>query len=515
MLAASRNNIDISDLIESAANENSGFSATASSSSFERAMRSVSDEAHDNNNDDNGNSPTRNDEYSRPAETSSYSGKPAYESRPLMSSSPLPSSSAAPFDAEAFRLDVIAAEKRAVRKGVFASLLLILILGGVSGAVLMSEMGDDRARLFALETKTGSLDKRVGLLEQGKSLVSSVVPEDVQQKLSSVEEQITTLSQQIQSGNSNGLIADANALMPRVAALEAQLGQMASASGLTTLIGHLRQLQQSQEGQQQLAGVTHDLYTALQNVASGGDLDHVLAQAMQGASMGDAVKGMSSDSLKSAALAIALADLNASLGRSAPFDEDLQLLSLLLGDRMPGDIKAAIEQLAPQAKQGVLTQPALVDQLKNLAPEIVDASLDGQDVSIKDKAMARLNDLVQVSKDGTLVTGTDSQAIVMRAQDALEKGDVQAAVKELQGLQGGAANTAKPFIDAASATVLAGRLQGSIQSMMSSILGVGGAPLTTQDAGLLALARRAGDMAPGPAIVTDKASGFAILPQQH
>jgi hypothetical protein len=84
----------------------------------------------------------------------------------------------------------------------------------------------------------------------------------------------------------------------------------------------------------------------------------------------------------------------------------------------------------------------------------------------------------------------------MRAQSLLEKGDVQGAIAELQNLHGNARNTAQPFIDAAGATLLAARLQGSIESTVSSMLGIGGAPLTTQDAGLMALVHRAGGMKP-------------------
>jgi hypothetical protein len=398
---------------------------------------------------------------------------------------------------------------------VLASLLLIVLLGGAAGAVLTSQMGDDRAQFLSLDRKTDALDKRVGLLEQGRNIVTSAVPEDVQQKLAGIEDQITALSQQVQNGGaSSGLIADASQLLPRVAALEAQVNQMAKSSGLSALIGRLAQLQQSQDGQQQLAGLAHDIYTALQGAAADGDIGDTLAQAMKSAAMGDAVTGMNAESLKQAAMAVGLADFNASLGRSAPFDEDLQLLSLLMGDSMPPDVRAAIEQISPQAKQGVLTQAALVDQLKNLAPEIADASVEGGSASLKDKAVAKLNQLVQVSKDGQLITGTDSQATVARAQGLLEKGDLKGAIDALQSLHGGALNTAKPFIDAAGATLLAAQLQGSVESAVSSALGIGGAPLTTQDAGLMGLVNRAGALMPGPAIVTDKASGVTILPQQ-
>ncbi len=539
--AASLNDIDISDLTEKgAANENGGFIPPAAERGFERAMQAASghrddafdpDDGDDTDEADDGSDDRDDDIFAAPASSSSFSS-PATSSPaaptisrpspdvPLTAAQPARPTAQAPapataIDADTIRRDIIAAERRAVRKSLLMSSLLILALGGLGGMFLMTEITDNRGHIAALEGKTASLDRRMGLLEQGRNAVAAVIPEEVQQKLSGLEDQITTLSQQIQSGPGGGIVVDtANQIMPRLSALEAQVAHMVNAGSLSLLLNRLTQMQQSNEGQQQLSGAAHDLYTAVQGAPA--DIAQALGQVLpQSATLGEAVKGLDPAALKSAALAIGLADLNASLGRSAPFDEDMQLLTILMGDSMPAEVKAAIEQLAPQAKQGVLTPDALADQLKALAPAIVSAGLEGQNVTLKEKALARLNELVQVSKGGQLVSGTDSQAEISRAQALLEKGDVAGAVAELQNLHGSAQNTAKPFIDAAGATLAAERVQASIQSSVSTLLGVGGAPLTTQDAGLQALVHRIGNMAPGPGLVTDKASGFAILPQQH
>lgn len=71
-----------------------------------------------------------------------------------------------------------------------------------------------------------------------------------------------------------------------------------------------------------------------------------------------------------------------------------------------------------------------------MAGDIVVASLKGEDVSIQEKAQARLNEIMQVEKDGELVTGTDTQATVARAQKMLDEGNIEGAIAELQGLEG-------------------------------------------------------------------------------
>jgi hypothetical protein len=162
--------------------------------------------------------------------------------------------------------------------------------------------------------------------------------------------------------------------------------------------------------------------------------------------------------MKAAAMLMALSQFRSSVGRQAPFKDDLQILYKMAGDNDP-ELQASIERLAPQAEAGVLTTQGLSNQLRGLAGDIVVASLEGQDVSVREKAMARLNDVMQVRKDGALVSGTDTQAKIARAQDLLDKGDVQGAIAELEALEGGAKDKAQPVIVNAQMSMLANQVQ--------------------------------------------------------
>ncbi|MEM9470124.1 MAG: mitofilin family membrane protein, partial [Pseudomonadota bacterium] len=122
----------------------------------------------------------------------------------------------------------------------------------------------------------------------------------------------------------------------------------------------------------------------------------------------------------------------------------------------------ALLKLAPQADDGILTQQGLSEELKSLTGDIVFSSLQGEDVSIKEKAVARLNNVLHVEKDGEPVLGTDTQKTIAEAQKLLDEGDVQGAMTALNQLDGEAAETAQPFLEKAEANLLAGQVQDMI-----------------------------------------------------
>jgi len=66
---------------------------------------------------------------------------------------------------------------------------------------------------------------------------------------------------------------------------------------------------------------------------------------------------------------------------------------------------------------------------------------------------------MQVEKEGELVTGTETQMTVSKAQKMLDGGDIRGAIMELQKLDGDAAQTAQPFIEQAQVSLLAEKVQ--------------------------------------------------------
>ena len=115
----------------------------------------------------------------------------------------------------------------------------------------------------------------------------------------------------------------------------------------------------------------------------------------------------------------------------------------------------------------VLTRQGLSTEFRGLAGDIVVSSLKGEDISIRERAKARLNDVMTIEKDGE-PAGTDTQATVAKAQLLLDQGDVQGAMAELQKLEGGAAETAQPFMQQLQATLQAEETQQLLRNSLTS-----------------------------------------------
>ena len=137
------------------------------------------------------------------------------------------------------------------------------------------------------------------------------------------------------------------------------------------------------------------------------------------------------------------------------------------------ELNQAIQALAPHANGGVFTVGGLSLELRKLGGDIVSASLQGEDVSWKEKAKARFNNVVKVEKDGELITGTKTQERIEAAQFYLDKGDVESAYIILNELQGPARTPqAEDFIQALYKTSLANQVEGMLTGkVMQYVMG--------------------------------------------
>src|SRR5690606_49582 len=95
------------------------------------------------------------------------------------------------------------------------------------------------------------------------------------------------------------------------------------------------------------------------------------------------------------------------------------------------------------------------------------ASLQGSDVSVQDRAMARLGTIVQVEKNGALVSGTPAQSAVKQAETLLAQGDINGAIAQMQSLSGPAASAAAPWLSKAKVSLSAQRLQSMLTNAIS------------------------------------------------
>lgn len=441
--------------------------------------------------------------------------------------------------------EIEASEKKAVRNSVWAStgLIALVMLGGAvlvwpSASSVKKDVNIHGEKIQVLEGDVAELDESVRDTSKRTGFLSGIMPDDLEGKFQGLQNQAQNLQNTFDQLNEktqglrDGVLApDAGNLSDRVEALEEQVAELTGSANFGGLIERIKTMEDTLAGQAQLSLAVEELQTIVDGLdGKVSSIDERLQQAQSGEGpLGETLQGVSGNDLKAAAMLIAFSQLRDSLNREAPFEEDLELLQKMVGEDNT-DLQDALTKLAPHADGGVLTTQGLSDEFKGLAGDIVVASLKGEDVSIADKAKARLTDIMKVEKDGEVIGGTDAQAAVSKAQALLDDGDIEGAIATLQALEGPAAQQAQPFIEQAEVTVLAQQVQSmlhtTILSNISSFMpgGVGGEqPLPriikpygssgTMD--VKQITDTIKNVVPQKQVVTDEESGVSILPKQQ
>ena len=130
----------------------------------------------------------------------------------------------------------------------------------------------------------------------------------------------------------------------------------------------------------------------------------------------------------------ALASSSYNESKPKPFVREMAALKLVAnGDPI---VDAAIASINPSAYQkGVPSQPQLIDRFRRVAGEVRKAALLPEDAGIASHAASFLLSNVMFKKQGQ-PQGSDVESILTRTESMLEEGNVDAAARELNGLQG-------------------------------------------------------------------------------
>ncbi len=396
----------------------------------------------------------------------------APEDQFIPSSPPSPSSVSSQSHA-----DIFAAIEESGRKTMVNSVWIatgLILFSGVVAAFLLwpsaKKIEEQSERLTSLEESAG----------ERTSLFKAIVPENMQEKMDELQNQArniqTTVQQLSDRANeiSSGVLGeDAGPLSSRLEVLEKEMAAFSgSDNNFGELIGRIKTLENTMSGQAQLGDSVNELWAMVEKMGAQDNLEENLAEAQSDdGALGETLEGVSGNDLKAAAMLIAFSQLRESLHREAPFENDLALLQKMAGNENT-ELQDSLARLAPHANGGVLTADGLSGEFKGLAGDIVVSSLKGEDISFKDKAKARLNNVFQVEKNGELVTGTNTQAVVSKAQALLDEGNIQGAISELQALDGVAAQKAQPFIRQAEVSLLAEKVQQLLgETILSKISG--------------------------------------------
>jgi hypothetical protein len=376
--------------------------------------------------------------------------------------------------------ELVRSERRAVTKSTAINLFLVLI-ATVSVVLLLLPERDRRIE---------ALENDISAIKEKQSFIRSLIPDDIEAKFAALQAQLTgyrpaldTALKEAQAVSNDVLGPNAGNLEQRAHKLE---GHVTDITGITppanfaALAARLQSLSESTHGQQQLNQSMAQLMTLLSGVPEEDPVQ--VEQALQTApqqdpALAETFAGVPPQDLKAAALLLGMTQFRSSLNRdNQPFEQDLALMKKLVGTDDP-ELAAAIDRLAPYAQQGVLTPSGLSQEFRGLAGDVVVASLQGDDVSIQEKAQARLGDMFQVEKNGEQVSGTPTQKTIAKTDKLLQEGNLEGAVAQMQTLNGPALVAAQPWLTKAQATLMAQKFKRMLTSTINVKALGGGSPI--------------------------------------
>ncbi len=379
-------------------------------------------------------------------------------------------------------------EKQAVMEsaGVSAAIVVTLvILAAVAvGYVLWPRMNYEAAEAERLQV----LEQELSSVKKEQSFLGTLVPENLGQQIEELKAQaeqarqdVSVAAQQVQEKaqeiSEDVLAEEAGTLEERLGKLEGHAQDVAASlqasPTIASLLSKFQALQADVAGQEQLEQSSVELQSVLSGLQDSVDgsfdgINQVLyAARAQSTVLGQTFEGVPQEELKAAALLLGMTQVRSSLNRNNDaFEGDLDLLLKLVGTGNP-ELNEALVRLAPHAQSGVLTPAGLSDEFRTLAGDAVAASLQGEDVSMQERAKARLNELFQVEQNGELVSGTPTQAALLKTENLLQEGDLEGAISTAQQLDGGAAQVLAPWIENAEATLVAEQAKGLLNQSIT------------------------------------------------
>ena len=339
-----------------------------------------------------------------------------------------------------------AVRRESLRSGAVAATLIAGVIT-VTGLALFgggsSTTGMDPQRVAQLETRINTieagqmgLDQRLGQVDRQTHTALSLLG--------------ATETGQVQT---ESLLSEGSSVLETMAFLQKQVEEMGQSNpDSKSMSRQFEQLSRNAATQNALQSGLQELKSLVSNVQNqvqtlGSEVETTQAQISQ------AVGGANGKDVQAAALLLALGQFRSAVNRNGPFDQDLQIIRGLVGDN--AELNTALDRLAPHAETGVLSVDGLGAQLRVLAGDVIVAKLAGEETSLKDRMVQRLNDMVSVSKDGQPVNQNAPTPEIARAQSELARGNIAAAMREVQSIQDVDPQLTQPWLEQAQATMQA------------------------------------------------------------
>ncbi len=302
-----------------------------------------------------------------------------------------------------------------------------------------------------------SLGERVNSAETALSLASGIV-EDFRQQIAEFD---FTQRNQAEASALEGLTS-------RIAALEAileELGDAANAASPTSALqiaafrseldavrdaANAAQLR-LQEKVTDLETQTLKLQTSSRATETGiAELSRAATERLQ--AMDNALTGLEirrqagpvSQMERRAAMALSFASLGRAVDTGKGFKIELDTARAFAGDR------PELAILSLHAETGIETLQSLTDRFDQVATIVIRAEKNSQSDSFLDQTWIRLQAIIQIRPTG-FVEGEATPAIVARAENLLQSGQLAGAIREMETLPDSTRSAASEWLDRARA----------------------------------------------------------------
>ncbi|WP_316976043.1 uroporphyrinogen-III synthase [Shumkonia mesophila] len=172
------------------------------------------------------------------------------------------------------------------------------------------------------------------------------------------------------------------------------------------------------------------------------------------------------------ALVLAAGQLREALRANAPFAEELAALRKTAGEEP--DLVQLVSDLTPHAATGIPVLATLMERFDATARKAVAAERRFAGDGWLAAAANRLASLVTIRRTAVEEADTTTEALIARAEAAMQGGDLAGAVKALEGLEGAAAEAMGDWLKQARQRLLAERAMAVLHVHAVSLIAPAG-----------------------------------------
>jgi hypothetical protein len=158
-------------------------------------------------------------------------------------------------------------------------------------------------------------------------------------------------------------------------------------------------------------------------------------------------------------MAMAVQNLRRAIAEGKPFASELKTLTTLATE--PLDVAA----LEPRRESGLASLATLQREFDRSAMAAIEASRPPADGSFTGNLLAKARGLVRVRPTGD-IPGSTPEAVLARAENRLDSGDLSAAIRETGELAGPAAAAMTPWLTEAKARAAADETLARIEAKL-------------------------------------------------